>query len=100
MSIGTMITVVTLAVATLCGLGSGLCRQIILEEVRRKRAAGEEVGYPWSPFGFSKVIRMHEEYYPDSRIRAANRFLTYCALVCMASLALIGIIFAFTNPPR
>ena len=63
MPLGTVVFVAGIVFATICGLGSGLCRQILPDDVQRKSAVEEKDKVPWSPFGFGEIVRLHERYY-------------------------------------
>jgi hypothetical protein len=99
LSLGSIITLVMLTFATFCGLGTAACREVMLDEVRRKLPEGQTIPHSRSSFKVFEIIRLHEQYYPESRVRAVNRFLMFATILTIASMALIGIFFsAFKTP--
>jgi hypothetical protein len=88
--LGTLCVLGLVAVAALCGTGVALCREIMLDEVQRRLPEGQKIKYPYLSYKYSQIVRLHAQFYPESRIRAASRFLFGMALVTMGSLMLIS----------
>jgi hypothetical protein len=88
MSIGTLWVIGSVVIFSVCGLGVVLCREIMLEEVQNRMPAGTGIKYPRLSWRYPEIVRLHGQYYPNSRIRALNRFLSYVAAFVMGSLVI------------
>jgi hypothetical protein len=62
----------------------------MLEEVQRRLPEGQKIKYPYLSYKYSQIVKAHELFYPESRIRAVSRFLLGMALVTMGSLMIIS----------
>jgi hypothetical protein len=87
MSMGIVWVVGSVVICTGCGLGVALCREIMLGEVKRY-PEGQNIKYPYLSWTYPEVIRVHQQLYPESRIRAVSRFLTYVGFITIGSLGL------------
>lgn len=90
MPLGTLWVLGSVAISALCGTGVALCREIMLEEVQRRLPEGQKIKYPYLSYKYSQIVQAHEQFYPESRIRAVSRFLFGMALVTMGSLMIIS----------
>lgn len=90
-SLGLVWVVVSVAISTVCGLGVGLCREIMLEDVQRRLPEGEKIKFPYLSYKYPQILSLHAEFYPESRIRAVSRFLTWVALSSIGSLGVIAL---------
>jgi hypothetical protein len=77
------------AIFALCGTGVALCREIMLEEVQRRLPEGQKIQHPRLSHKYSQIVKAHEQFYPESRIRPVSRLLFGMALVTMGSLMIL-----------
>jgi TRAP-type C4-dicarboxylate transport system permease small subunit len=84
-----------------CALGVALCREIMIDEVERRMPADERLGHPRLSFNYSRIVRLHAEFYPESRVRALSRFLFGLGALIMGSLVLgsfVCVLFRSAHP--
>jgi hypothetical protein len=89
MPLGTLWVLASVALFALCGAGVSLCREIMLEEVQRRLPEGQKIKYPYLSYKYSQIVRLHEQFYPESRIRAVSRFLFRMGILTIGSLMFI-----------
>lgn len=97
MTLGAILVLISVGFAAACALGASLCREIMLEEVQRRLPEQQKIRHPYLSWKIFEIIRLHEQYYPESRIRAVNRFLIYLFVMTMGSIAIVGFVFAFSK---
>lgn len=97
MSPGTIWVFATIIVFAVCGTGIVLCREIMLEEVQRRLPEGQKISYPYLSWKYPEIVRLHAQYYPESRIRAASRFLKVLALTSIGTLGLGALVIVIVR---
>ncbi|HEY7403549.1 MAG TPA: hypothetical protein VIB39_08510 [Candidatus Angelobacter sp.] len=75
-----------------------LCYEIILHDLRHRLPEGLGVKYPRLSWNYYKMIHLHKQYYPGSRVPVVLKFFTFLGFAFMASLGLVGLIIAFSKP--
>ena len=86
MPIGTLWVVGSVVISSVCGLGVALCREIMLDDLQNKMPTGLKISHPRLSWNYPEIVRLHNQYCPDSRVRAVSRFLLYLAVSVMVSL--------------
>lgn len=59
----------------ICIFGVLLCYDVMLEEVQGRLPEGQKIKHPYLSNKFYEIVRLHGEFYPQSRLRSATRFL-------------------------
>ena len=59
----------------------------MLSEVQ-SHAEGKDIPYPYVSWQYPKILRMHEKFYPESRVRRVNLILRYVFFINLGCLAL------------
>ena len=75
--------------------GANICYEIILRDLRSRLPQGLGVKYPRLSWNYYKMIDLHRQYYPGSRVPLALKFCTFLGLGFMAILGLVGFIVVF-----
>ena len=99
MPLGGVLVLVLLATATACCIGVVYYREVVIDELQQRVPDNARLRFPRSSWSFFDLIRQHQQYYPESRIRAAIRTLIGIALFSMIPIVLWGIVSAFSKPP-
>ena len=98
MPIGTVLVLVLLGTSTVCGLGGIYYREVIIEELQQ--IAPEAIRrFPRLSTSWFSLLKLHEQYCPQSKVRAVARTLTAVSLGSIAVIALWGFVLAFSKPP-
>jgi hypothetical protein len=97
---GELLVLVPLGIATLCGIGMAVCRGIMLGELQGHLSGDQAIEFPRLSWNFSRIVRMHKEFYPQSRVPIVCSVLKYTAFVCMLGIGIICIYYAVLNPAR
>jgi len=84
-----LFALISFVFGVLCGIGVALIREIMLDEVQRRLPEGEKIRFPHLSYKYFEIVRLHAQFYPESRIRAVARFLIYAGAFAMGSIALI-----------
>jgi hypothetical protein len=82
--------------AVLCGTATTVCFEIILHDLRRL-PQGLGVKYPRMSWNYYKMIDMHKQHFPGSRVPVVLRFCTFLGMGLMAILGLVGLIVVFSK---
>ena len=92
MPLGTLWILVSIGIFSLCGTGVYLCREIMLEEVEHRLPEGQQIKFPRLSYQYSQIVKLHAQFYPESRVRAVSRFLFRIAVVTIGSVMLISFV--------
>lgn len=87
-SLGLVLVTGSVSIFAACGMGVALCREIMLDQVQRRLPEGQKITYPYLSWKYPEILKLHEQYYPEARIRAVSRFLKYVALITIGTLGL------------
>ena len=99
MSLGLFLFLAFFVPVVVCGTGAHLCYEIIINDLRHRLPQGLGVKYPRLSWNYYKMIDLHRQYFPASRVPVALRFLTFLGLGLMASLALLmGFVLVLLKP--
>ena len=99
MPLGSLLVLLLLATATACGLGAVYYREAMIDELQQRAPDAALPRFPRSSWSFFNLMRQHQQYCPESRIRAVIRTLIGVLLCSMIAIALLGFVSAFSNPP-
>ena len=83
--------------AVLSMTGAQVCYEIILHHLRRL-PQGLGVRYPRMSWNYYKMIDMHKQHFPGSRVPVVLRVCTSLGLGLMAILGLVGFIVVLSKP--
>jgi len=97
MPLGLLLFAALFVPAVLCGTATTVCYEIILHDLRCL-PQGLGVKYPRLSWNYYKMIDMHKQYFPGSRVPVVLRFCTFLGLGLMATLGLVGFIVVFSKP--
>jgi hypothetical protein len=97
--LGGVLVLLLLAAATVSGIGAVYCREVIIDELQQRLSDDARPRLPRSSWSFFKLMRQHQQYCPESRIRAVIRTLIGVGLCSIMAIALLGLVSAFSKPP-
>ena len=97
-SVGLVLFLTLFIPAVVCGTGAQLCYEIIISDLRHRLPQGLGVKYPRMSWNYYKLIELHRQHFPGSRVPVVLRFLTFLGMGCMASLGLIGLALVLFKP--
>jgi|SRR5215472_14117380 len=100
MSLGTVVFLGIFAAGVVCAMGANLYYATLVGEVQQRLPENQRIRFPFASWNVFTVARLHQQFYPVSRVRVVYRFLVGSMIACFALLGLIGFAFAFSNPPR
>jgi hypothetical protein len=98
MSLGSVLVLLLLATGTACGIGIVYYREVIIDELEL-RAPDALPRFPRASWSFFELMRLHKQYCPESRTRAAIRTLTLLALSSMMGIFVLGFISLISKLP-
>jgi hypothetical protein len=64
----------------------------MLEEVEHRLPEGQQIKFPRLSYQYSQIVKLHAQFYPESRVRAVSRFLFRIAVVTIGSVMLISFV--------
>lgn len=99
MPLGSVLVLILLATATACGIGAVYCREVIIDDLKQRLPDDALARFPRSSWSLFKLMRQHQQYCTESRIRAVIRILIGVGLCSMIAIALLGLVSAFSKPP-
>ena len=99
MPLGGMLVVVLLATATACCIGAFYYRKVVIDELQQRVPDHTRFRFPRSSRSFFDLIRQHQQYYPESRIRAVIRTLIGVSVCSMIAIGLLYYVYVFWKPP-
>src|SRR5579864_3946035 len=97
-SIGLFLFLALFAPGILSMTAAHLCYEIIINDLRRRLPQGLGVKYPRLSWNYYKMIDLHSQYFPASRVPVVLRVLKFLGLGFMASLALLGFVLVLSKP--
>jgi hypothetical protein len=97
-SLGLLVFLAFFVPAVGCGTAAHLCYEIILHDLRHRLPEGLGVKYPRLSWNYYKMIDLHKQYFPGSRVPVVLRFLTFLGLGLMASLGLMVFVVVLFKP--
>jgi len=83
--------------AVLCATATTVCYEMILNDLRRL-PQGLGVKYPRASWNYYKMIDLHKQCFPGSRVPVVLRFLTFLVFGLMAILGLVALIVMLSKP--
>src|SRR6266700_265330 len=98
--LGTALLLTPLVIGILSIAAANLQYQSMIDEVQTRLPEKDRFLFPNGSWNVSEITRLHREFYPGSRTAARHRFLLRLGFGCLASSVLVGICYAFSNPPR
>ena len=81
-------------------MGANLYYATLVSEVQQRLPENQRIRFPFASWNVFTIQRLHQQFYPVSRVRVVYRFLVGSMFACFALLGVIMFAFAFSNPPR
>lgn len=99
MPLGGVLVLVLLATATACCIGAVYYREVVIDELQQRVPDDARLRFPRSAGSFFELMRQHQQYYPESRIRAVIRTLIGVSVCSMIAIGLLYYVYLFWKPP-
>ena len=77
---------------------SPACFEIILSDLRHRLPQGLGVKYPRLSWNYWKLIELHRQHYPGSRVPVVLKFLAFHSLGFMFALGMIVLVLVIFKP--
>ncbi len=75
------------------------CYDVMLDQVNRRLPEGQKIKRPFFSHKWPAIVSLHEQFYPESRVRAEHRFLIRLSVITFASMGFIILAWVISRGP-
>lgn len=93
MPLEALFTITLLIGAVLAAVGALICRLIMISEVQARLPEQKKIPVPFASWNYFKILRLHRQMFPASRLARAHGFLLFLSLACLGTSALNYFLF-------
>jgi 4-hydroxybenzoate polyprenyltransferase len=88
-----------LAICLICAAMANRCYDVMLDQVNRRLPEGQKIKRPFFSHKWSAIVSLHEQFYPESRVRAKHRLLIRLLFMTFAITGFIMLAWVISRGP-